>query len=76
MKALALPRFDMPNYFNTVLVNPKTGKFEKHGFCDTVLMGGVVLEKVYPSLKQLKKIRDDIDRYIQWKESKGENNSE
>jgi hypothetical protein len=69
MKVLTLPRFGH-GVENTTFLNPWTGKLETRGCGNTVCVNGGIIEKVYPSLKQLKKIRDDLTRHIEREERK------
>jgi hypothetical protein len=55
-------------YWNTKVLNPLTGKFEIHGSGLSVLLGGQLCEKIHPTDRQLRKIRNDIDKYLKHKE--------
>lgn len=65
VKVLALPYYKGNVLEGTILINPLTGKIEHRGFGDSVALGGVTVEKVPLTLKQMKKLYSDMGKYFE-----------
>lgn len=77
---IGLPRFEGNRMTGTLIMNPYTGKYTLRGLGATIVMLGdkdndipnTTVFQITPTVRDLKRIRDDIDKYLKEFDKKSE----